>query len=97
MSLMESSIQRMGRIIQYLSGLPFQRSIVYTGPVFLFIVNQFASCVDNMSKLYFTLATDIAIDLTSESHFPLASRVGRGLGRRRGAVGVTGHCGWSLM
>ena len=44
----------MGRIVQYLSGLPFQCSIVYTGQVFLFVTNQLASCVDNTSKLYYS-------------------------------------------
>ena len=51
----------MGRIVQYLSGLPFQCSIVYTGQVFLFVTNQRGSCVDNTSKLYFILVTDIAL------------------------------------
>ena len=51
----------MGRIARYLSGFPFQCSIVYTGQVFLFITNQLASCVDKTSKFYFILGTDIAI------------------------------------
>ena len=55
---MKNVIQMMGGIVQYLSGLPFQRSIVYTGQVFLFVTNQLASCIDNTSKLYFILGTD---------------------------------------
>ena len=51
----------MGRIVLLLSGFPFQCSIVYTGQMFLFFTNHLASCVDNTSKLYFILATDIAI------------------------------------
>ena len=45
----------MGRIVQYLFGLPFQCSIVYTGQVFLLVNNQLASRVDNTSKLFFIL------------------------------------------
>ena len=53
-----------GRIIQYLSGLPFQCSIVYiiywTGVSVHYQPTGY-SCVDNTSKLYFILGTDIAI------------------------------------
>ena len=56
-----SDFQKMCRIVQYLSGLSFQCSVVYTGQVFMFVTNQLASCVDNTSTLYCILRTDIAI------------------------------------
>ena len=38
--VLKSVIQRMDRIVQYLSGLPFQYSIVYIGQEFLFITKE---------------------------------------------------------
>ena len=54
-------IQRMGRIVQYVSGFRFQCCIVCTGQVFMFVTNYLANCVDNMSKRHFIIVTDITI------------------------------------
>ena len=51
-------------VLEYKYKCTITPSLVYTGQVFLFVINHLASCVDNMSKLCFILGTDIAIPCT---------------------------------
>ena len=48
-------------LLAFLCSAALYTCILGTGDAFLFVANQHGNCVDNTGKLYFVLATDIAI------------------------------------